>query len=165
MGGRNVKAPKSPTIKYYILPSMSSLTPQYGSLVPHKVLYTFPLFLVTYMSRPIPHFQTPPTYNSKVLSFTFVSVLFLGRGKRAVEASRTRGTTALVYCLTNSSLYTGTVHRWWRTSNWPDGHQGCRQVSTGLPPSSGLGWEEKRSEVQHLWRCPLMGWVPHLWHL
>jgi hypothetical protein len=25
--------------------------------------------------------------------------------------------------------------------------QGCRQVSTGLPPSSGLGRKEKRSEV------------------
>jgi hypothetical protein len=35
--------------------------------------------------------------------------------------------------------------------------QGCRQVSTGLPPSSGLGWKEKRSEVQPLWRCPLTG--------
>jgi hypothetical protein len=30
-------------------------------------------------------------------------------------------------------------------------------VSTGLPPSSGLGWEEKRSEVQPLWQCPLTG--------
>ncbi len=47
-----------------------------------------------------------------------------------VEASTTRGTTALVYCLINSSLYTGTVHRWWSTSNWPDGHQGCSQIST-----------------------------------
>ncbi len=82
-----------------------------------------------------------------------------------VEASTTKGTTALVYCLTNSSLYTGTVHRWWSTFNWPDGHQGCRQVSTGLPLSTGLGWEEKRSEVQRLWRCSLTGWVPRLWHL
>jgi hypothetical protein len=32
-----------------------------------------------------------------------------------VEASETRGTTALVYCLINSSLYTGTVQGWWST--------------------------------------------------
>ncbi len=38
-----------------------------------------------------------------------------------VEASTTRGTTALVYCLINSSLYTGTVQRWWSTPNWLDG--------------------------------------------
>ncbi len=73
-----------------------------------------------------------------------------------MEASTTRGTTALVYCLINSSLYTGTVHRWWSTSNWPDGHQGCSQLSTGLLPSYGLGWEEKSSEVQPLRQCPLM---------
>jgi hypothetical protein len=30
-------------------------------------------------------------------------------GVTTVEASKTRGTTALVYCLINSSLYTGTV--------------------------------------------------------
>jgi hypothetical protein len=33
-----------------------------------------------------------------------------------VEVSATRGTTALVYCLINSSLYTGTVQGWWSTS-------------------------------------------------
>jgi hypothetical protein len=38
-----------------------------------------------------------------------------------VEASTTRGMTALVYCLINSSLYTGTVHRWWSTPNWLGG--------------------------------------------
>jgi hypothetical protein len=43
--------------------------------------------------------------------------------------------------------------------------QGCRQVSTGLPLSFGLGQKEKRSEVQPLQWCPLTGWVPHLWHL
>ncbi len=32
-----------------------------------------------------------------------------------VEASETRGTTALVYCLISSSLYTGTVQGWWST--------------------------------------------------
>jgi len=81
-------------------------------------------------------------------------------GVTTVEASETRGTTALVYCLINSSLYTGTVQGWWSTPptgltvgrgevhpNWSDGQQGRRQLSTGLPPSSGLGWEEKRSEV------------------
>ncbi len=26
-------------------------------------------------------------------------------------------------------------------------NQGCRPVSRGLPPSSGLGWKEKRSEA------------------
>jgi hypothetical protein len=31
-------------------------------------------------------------------------------GVTTVEASETRGTAALVYCLINSSLYTGTVH-------------------------------------------------------
>ncbi len=30
-------------------------------------------------------------------------------GVTTMEASATRGTTALVYCLINSSLYTGTV--------------------------------------------------------
>ncbi len=74
-----------------------------------------------------------------------------------MKASTTRGTTALVYCLINSSLYTGTVHRWWSPPNWLDGRQGCSQLSTGLPPSSGLGWEEKRSEVQPLGRCQLTG--------
>ncbi len=33
----------------------------------------------------------------------------------SVEASETRGTTALVYCLINSSLYTETVQGWWST--------------------------------------------------
>ncbi len=33
-------------------------------------------------------------------------------GVTTVEASETRGTTALVYCLINSSLYTGTVQGW-----------------------------------------------------
>jgi hypothetical protein len=36
-------------------------------------------------------------------------------GVTTVEASETRGTTALVYCLISSSLYTGTVQRWWST--------------------------------------------------
>jgi hypothetical protein len=71
-----------------------------------------------------------------------------------VEASETRGTTALVYCLIGSSLYTATVQGWWSTPptgltvgrgevhpNWSDGQQGRSQLSTGLPPSSGLGWE------------------------
>jgi hypothetical protein len=68
-----------------------------------------------------------------------------------VEASETRGTTALVYLQLHSSLYTGTVHV---LSSVAGVHltgltadQGCRQVSTGLPPSSVLGWKEKRSEV------------------
>ncbi len=61
-----------------------------------------------------------------------------------VEASATRGMTALVYCLINSSLNTGPVHRWWSTSNWPDGHQGyrCPQGSPKLWPR--LGGEEVR---------------------
>jgi hypothetical protein len=33
-------------------------------------------------------------------------------GVTTVEVSTTRGTTALVYCLINSSLYTGTVQGW-----------------------------------------------------
>ncbi len=36
-------------------------------------------------------------------------------GVTTVEASETRGTTALVYCLISSSLYTGTVQGWWST--------------------------------------------------
>jgi hypothetical protein len=64
-------------------------------------------------------------------------------GVTTVEASETRGTTALVYCLISSSLYTGTVQGWWSTSptgltvsrgevhpNWSDGQQGCSQLST-----------------------------------
>jgi hypothetical protein len=60
-----------------------------------------------------------------------------------VEASETRGTTALVYCLISSSLYTGTVQGWWSTPptglrvsggevhpNWSDGQQGRIQLST-----------------------------------
>jgi hypothetical protein len=33
-------------------------------------------------------------------------------GVTTVEVSATRGTTALVYCLINSSLYVGTVQGW-----------------------------------------------------
>ncbi len=44
-------------------------------------------------------------------------------GVTTVEASATRGTTALVYSLINSSLYAGTVQRWWSTPKWLDGHQ------------------------------------------
>ncbi len=80
-----------------------------------------------------------------------------------VEASATRGSTALIFSLINSSLYTGTVQRWWSTPNWLDGQQGHSQLSTGLPLSSGLGWKEKRSEVQPLGRCTLTGRVLRLW--
>jgi hypothetical protein len=38
----------------------------------------------------------------------FIQKVMDKKGK-IVEASETRGTTALVYCLINSSLYTGTV--------------------------------------------------------
>jgi hypothetical protein len=51
-------------------------------------------------------------------------------GVTTVEASATGGTTALVYHLINSSLYTGTVQRWWSTPNRFDGQQGCSQLST-----------------------------------
>ncbi len=64
-------------------------------------------------------------------------------GVTTVEASETRGTTALVYCLIGSSLYTGTVQGWWSTPptgltvgrgevhpNWSDGQQGRSQLST-----------------------------------
>jgi hypothetical protein len=37
-------------------------------------------------------------------------------GVITVEVSTARGTTALVYWLINSSLYTGTVQGWWSTS-------------------------------------------------
>jgi hypothetical protein len=37
-------------------------------------------------------------------------------GVTTVEVSATRGTTTLVYCLINSSLYTGTVQGWWSTT-------------------------------------------------
>jgi hypothetical protein len=55
------------------------------------------------------------------------SVQFKGYNQIGVtteEASATRGMTALVYCPINSSLYTGTVQRWWSTPNWLDSHQG-----------------------------------------
>jgi hypothetical protein len=42
-------------------------------------------------------------------------------GVTTVEVSTTRGMTALVYCLIKSSLYTGTVQRWWSTPYWLDG--------------------------------------------
>ncbi len=61
--------------------------------------------------------------------------------------------TALVYWQLHSSLYTGAVQGCWSTPHWSDRCQSCRQVPTGLPLSSGLGWEKKRSEVQPLWRC------------
>jgi hypothetical protein len=55
-----------------------------------------------------------------------------GHNGESVEVSTTIGTTALVYCLINSILYTGTVlykgggvH-----PNWLDGHQGCSQLFT-----------------------------------
>jgi hypothetical protein len=67
-----------------------------------------------------------------------------------VEVSTTRGTTALVYCLINSSLYTGTVHRWWSTPNWLDGHQGCSQLSTGPPRALALA-RRRRGQRSILW--------------
>jgi hypothetical protein len=66
-------------------------------------------------------------------------------GVTTMEASETRGTTALVYCLIGSSVYTGTVQGWWSTPptgltvgrgevhpNWSDGQQGRSQLSTFL---------------------------------
>ncbi len=67
-----------------------------------------------------------------------------------VEEGATIGMTALVYWQLHSSLYTGVVQGYWSTPDWSDHRQGCRQVSTVLPLSSGLGREEKRSEVQSL---------------
>jgi hypothetical protein len=56
-------------------------------------------------------------------------------GVTTVEASETRGTTALVYLQLHSSLYTGTVHVLSRVAGvHPAGltaTQRCRQVSTG----------------------------------
>ncbi len=49
-----------------------------------------------------------------------------------MEASTTRGTTALVYWQLHSSLYTGAVQGYWSTPNWSDRLKGCRQVSTEL---------------------------------
>ncbi len=53
-----------------------------------------------------------------------------------VEASKTRGTTALVYLQLHSSLYTGTVHVLSSVAGvHPAGltaDQGCRQVSTNV---------------------------------
>jgi hypothetical protein len=104
-------------------------------------------------------------YWYKILCTFLYQVISWEKNGNGVDASATRGTTALVYCLINSSLYTGTVQRWWSTPSCLDGHQGCSQLSTGLPTSSGLGWKEKRSEVQPLGGCPLMGRVPRLWRL
>jgi hypothetical protein len=66
----------------------------------------------------------------------------------------------LIYRRCTCTVQCGGVH-----PDWFDGQQGCSQLSTGLPPSSGLGWEEKRSEVQPLGRCPLTGRIPRLWRL
>ncbi len=68
------------------------------------------------------------------------------QNESCVEASATRGTTALVYYQINSSLYTGTVQEWWSTPKWFDGHQGRRQLSTGLPRTLASAGR-KRSEV------------------
>ncbi len=55
-------------------------------------------------------------------------------GVTTVEASETRGTTALVYLQLQSSLYTGTVHVLSRVAGVHltglTADQGCRQVST-----------------------------------
>ncbi len=52
---------------------------------------------------------------------------------------------------THTAAYIQVLYKGGRVHpNWLDGQQGCRKVSTGLPLSSGLGWEEKRSEVQPL---------------
>jgi hypothetical protein len=55
-------------------------------------------------------------------------------GVTTVEASETKGTTALVYLQLHSSLYTGTVHVLSSVAGvHPTGltaDQGCRQVST-----------------------------------
>jgi hypothetical protein len=57
-------------------------------------------------------------------------------GVTTVEASETRGTTALVYWLINSSLYTGAVQCTCTVQcggvhpDWFDGQQGCSQLST-----------------------------------
>jgi hypothetical protein len=61
--------------------------------------------------------------------------------EESVEVSATRGTTALVYCLINSSLYTGTVQRWWNTPSWLDGHQGYSQLSTRVKIVFETLWE------------------------
>jgi hypothetical protein len=57
-------------------------------------------------------------------------------GVTTVEASETRGTTALVYLQLHSNLYTGTVHVLSSVAGvHPAGltaDQGCRQVSTSL---------------------------------
>ncbi len=47
-----------------------------------------------------------------------------------VEGGATRGTTALVYLQLHSSLYSDAVQGYWRTPNWSDRRQGCKQVST-----------------------------------
>jgi hypothetical protein len=46
---------------------------------------------------------------------------------------------------------------WWSTPNWLDGHQGCSQLSTGLPPElwPRLGGEEVRGPTS--WAVPVDG--------
>jgi hypothetical protein len=76
-----------------------------------------------------------------------------------VEASETRGTTALVYCLISSSLYTGTVQGCWSTPptgltagrcevhpNWSDGQQGRSQLSTMLWRHTKEPWTKESRE-------------------
>jgi hypothetical protein len=63
-------------------------------------------------------------------------------GVTTVEASKTRGTTALVYLQLHSSLYTGIVHVLFSVVGvHPTGltaDQGCRQVSTHMYNSNSL---------------------------
>ncbi len=35
--------------------------------------------------------------------------------------------------------------------SWFDGQQGCSQLSNGLPPSSGLGWEDEEVRGPTSW--------------
>jgi hypothetical protein len=79
--------------------------------------------------------------------------------KRTVEASETRGTTALVYCLINSSLYTGTVQGWWSTPptgltvgrgevhpNWLTVSRGVGSSPQRVQPDRGHHCGSKRDE-------------------
>jgi hypothetical protein len=119
----------------------SSLIMEY----PHFSIGTYPA--TSYEPSPPSEIFTPPPYFQSLYQTDFPPTLkwssrtglshkHIQINNNTVEASETRGTTALVYLQLHSSLYTGTVHVLSSVAGvHPTGltaDQGCRQVSTIL---------------------------------
>ncbi len=96
----------------------------------------------SYLISPIPHYIVLLLIKIKPLRCPHCAVAKFLCQKRSLW-KQARGTTALVYCLIGSSLYTGTVQGCWSTPptgltvgrgevhpNWSDGQQGRSQLST-----------------------------------